>query len=146
MMYVVEIKYLDHTPWFITAASETETEANRIRDEKEQKLRSWMAPASFTPRTDARISEMKVPDSKEELFDMLTDRLVYEGTDIDEADIDVDDDSYAIHIVGGDWKHDHLAADHLMSLFGFMRKGIQVTDDGDGDCFSAWRSYSSAAD
>lgn len=46
-----------------------------------------------------------------------------------------------VHIEWGDWKHDHGFADRLMSLVGYRRVRVGVTEDNGSDCYSATHVY-----
>ena len=82
----------------------------------------------------------KVTELRQEIYDVLDgkDGIPYEYVSVrregDEILADV-----SIH--WGDWKHDHLYCDELMSNLGFDYDGEDVTDEDGSDCFSAIRHY-----
>ena len=46
-----------------------------------------------------------------------------------------------IEITDGDWRHDHGRLRHLMTLVGYVRQDIEVTQEDGSDCFSAVHTY-----
>ena len=84
-----------------------------------------------------RIVEEDVPDNIGERFEFAKARLISEGCCIDDEIPDV----HAIHISWGDWKHEHLRADYVFSLYGFNLASTRVDEEDGSDCYSAWRTY-----
>lgn len=98
----------------------------------------------YTDYNDAKAhfkDDYKIEDYREELQQFLNDRCGRQ------FDVDVTTDGRLfIDITWGDWKHDHLRADHIVNKF-FAEKGLlvdvdQVTTEEDGsDCYSAEHYY-----
>lgn len=84
-----------------------------------------------------RIVPEEVPDGPNERFSFVVRRLIAENCSID----DEDPCNFAIHISWGDWKHEHMRADYVMGLYGFMSYESLVDDEDGSDCYSAWRTY-----
>lgn len=60
------------------------------------------------------------------------------------ADVYVHDEkTLAVEIERGDWKHDHLKADYIMSNIGYRNIKQTITEDDGSDCYSAVYLYTS---
>ena len=55
------------------------------------------------------------------------------------------DDGVLVVIEWGDWKHEHLYCDHLMSEMGFALEDAEVTEEDGSDTYSADRYYKKRA-
>lgn len=56
-------------------------------------------------------------------------------------DIQVDDDLVCLEIKRGDWKHDHLYCNHLMSRLGYELLREVVTEQDGSDNYSSQHIY-----
>lgn len=98
----------------------------------------------YTDYNDAKAhfkDDYKIEDYREELQQFLNDRCGRQ------FNVDVTTDGRLfIDITWGDWKHDHLRADHLVDKF-FAEKGLMVdvdkvtTEEDGSDCYSAEHYY-----
>ena len=51
------------------------------------------------------------------------------------------DGTIEVVIEWGDWKHDHLLCDEIMSKNGYVLIGEYETDEDDSDCYSSIHQY-----
>lgn len=128
--YAIEVKYAPSDSWHLSNVTDTRDEAEEIKREREQ---FW----SFDTNTKHRVVLKSFPKDKTALFDHLVNLLINDGITIDDTVLD----GYALHIEWGDWKHSHLHADCILSLFGFTLIKERVTEEDGSDCYSAWRTY-----
>lgn len=47
----------------------------------------------------------------------------------------------AVHVIWGDWKHDHGYLDAVMARNGFKLLGKKITEENGSDCYSATHIY-----
>ena len=58
------------------------------------------------------------------------------GLDVDEI-YEIEDNEVLICISWGDWRHQHLACDHIMRKLGYMKVQEVVTESNGSDCYSS---------
>jgi len=52
-----------------------------------------------------------------------------------------EDDKLEIHICRGDWKHDHMCCDYLMSIIGWQKVEERIDEDTQEDNYSSMHYY-----
>lgn len=67
---------------------------------------------------------------------------IFKDNDINH-DFDIFDDlgTIAVHVIWGDWKHQHGYLDSVMGMNGFKLLDIQTTEEDGSDCYSATHVY-----
>ena len=57
------------------------------------------------------------------------------------GEIDETDDFIIVHILWGDWKHEHAYCDYLMEKKGYKLVREKVTEQNGSDCYSSAHLY-----
>ena len=67
---------------------------------------------------------------------------IFKDNDISH-DFDIFDDlgAIAVHVIWGDWKHEHGHLDYIMNQNGFKLLGKKTTEEDGSDCYSATHVY-----
>jgi len=67
---------------------------------------------------------------------------IFKDNDIS-YDFDIFDDlgTIAVHVIWGDWKHQHAYLDFVMGMNGFKLLGEKTTEEDGSDCYSATHVY-----
>lgn len=52
-----------------------------------------------------------------------------------------EDNTVIVHIIWGDWKHDHAYLDYVMRKNGFEPLFEKITEEDGSDCYSADHTY-----
>lgn len=67
---------------------------------------------------------------------------IFKDNDISH-DFDIFDDlgTIAVHVIWGDWKHEHGYLDAVMEMNGFKLLGEKTTEEDGSDCYSATHVY-----
>lgn len=53
----------------------------------------------------------------------------------------IEDNEVLICISWGDWKHEHLACEHIMKKLGYVQVQEVITEDNGSDCYSSEHTF-----
>lgn len=77
----------------------------------------------------------------EKIYKYLNDNKIYPEEIWNSHDDLHDIDRIVVSIRWGDWKHEHLRCDWLMSELGYIKDGVVETEEDGSDCYSADHYY-----